>query len=49
LLLQDPTKEYGHFESLDRQVTPRSLYLTELRERLGEAAVRQIATAAQLT
>jgi hypothetical protein len=46
--LQDPTKENGHIESLDRHVTPRSLYLTQLRERLGEAAVRQIATAAQM-
>jgi len=46
--LQDPTKENGHLESLDRHVTPRSLYLTQLRERMGEAAARQIATAAQL-
>jgi hypothetical protein len=46
--LQDTTKENGHLESLDRHVTPRSLYLTQLRERLGEAAVKQIATAAQL-
>ena len=41
--LQDTTKENGHIESLDRHVTPRSLYLTQLRERLGEAAVRNIA------
>jgi hypothetical protein len=46
--LQDTTKENGHIESLDRHVSPRSLYLTQLRERLGDAAVRQIATAAQL-
>ena len=46
--LQDHTKPNGHLESLDRHVTPRSLYLTQLRERLGDAAVRQIATAAQL-
>ena len=46
--LQDTTKENGHLESLDRHVAPRSLYLTQLRERLGEAALRQIATAAQL-
>jgi len=45
--LQDPNKENGHLESLDRHVTPRSLYLTQLRERLGDAAVRQIATANQ--
>ena len=48
LPLQDTSKENGHLESLDRHVTPRSLYLSQLRERLGEAAVRQIATAAQL-
>jgi hypothetical protein len=46
--LQDPTKDNGHIESLDRHVTPRSLYLTQLRERLGDAAVRQIATAGQI-
>lgn len=46
--LQDPTRDNGHIESLDRHVTPRSLYLTQLRERLGDAAVRQIATAGQI-
>jgi hypothetical protein len=46
--LQDPTKENGHIESLDRHVTPRSLYLTQLRERLGDSAVRQIAVASQI-
>jgi len=46
--LQDPTKENGHIESLDKHVMPRSLYLTQLRERLGDSAVRQIATAAQI-
>ena len=46
--LQDATKENGHIESLDRHVAPRSLYLTQLRERLGDAAVRQVATAGQL-
>lgn len=45
--LQDPTKEGGYIESLDRHVTPRSLYLTQLRERLGEAAVRNIAASSQ--
>jgi len=45
--LQDATKDNGHIESLDRHVTPRSLYLTQLRERLGDPAVRQIATASQ--
>ena len=46
--LQDPTKENGHLEALDRHVAPRSLYLTQLRERLGDGAAKQIATAAQL-
>jgi hypothetical protein len=46
--LQDTTKENGHIEALDRHVTPRSLYLTQLRERLGEAAVRQVATGTQI-
>jgi hypothetical protein len=46
--LQDPTKENGHIESLDKHVMPRSLYLTQLRERMGDAAVRQIAAASQL-
>ena len=46
--LQDPTKENGHIESLGRHVTPRSLYLTQLRERLGDAAVRQVALASQI-
>jgi hypothetical protein len=45
--LQDPTKEGGYIESLDRHVTPRSLYLTQLRERLGEAAFRNIAASGQ--
>jgi hypothetical protein len=46
--LQDPTKKAGFIESLDRHVTPRSLYLTQLRERLGDAAVRNIAASSQL-
>jgi len=46
--LQDPMKDPGHLESLDRHVTPRSLYLTQLRERLGDAAVRNIATPSQI-
>ena len=45
---QDTTKPNGHLESLDRHVTPRSLYLTQLRERLGEAAVRNVAVQSQL-
>ncbi len=46
--LQDPTKDGGYIESLDRHVTPRSLYLTQLRERLGETALRNIAAPSQL-
>ena len=46
--LQDPTKEGGHIESLDRHVMPRSLYLTQLRERLGDVAVRNIAAPSQV-
>lgn len=37
--LQDLTKPRGHIESLDRHVFPKSLYLTQLKERLGIAAV----------
>jgi len=39
---QDPAKPAGHIESLDRHVEPRSLYLAQLRERLGDAALRNI-------
>lgn len=41
--LQDLTKPNGHVESMDRHVTPHSLYLTQLKERLGEQAVKNIA------
>src|SRR5687768_16302001 len=37
--LQDLTKPNGHVESIDYHVTPRSLYLTQLNERLGMQAV----------
>jgi hypothetical protein len=37
--LQDLTKPNGHVESMDTHVTPRSLYLTQLKERLGAEAV----------
>ena len=47
--LQDTTKENGHIESMDKHVTPRSLYLTQLRERLGDAAVRNVASPSQAT
>jgi hypothetical protein len=45
--LQDPTKEGGYIESIDRHVSPRSLYLTQLRERLGEAAIRNVSVPAK--
>ncbi len=38
--LQDLTKPRGYIESLDQHVTPRSLYLTQLKERLGVEAVK---------
>ncbi len=37
--LQDLTKPNGFVESTDKHVTPKSLYLTQLKERLGEQAV----------
>jgi hypothetical protein len=39
-LLQDLTKPRGYIESLDRHVTPRSLYLTQLKERAGDEAIK---------
>ncbi len=42
LPLQDFSWPKGHIESLDRHVTPRSLYLTQLKERLGETALKNI-------
>ena len=39
---QDLTKEGGYIESLDAHVSPRSLYLSQLRDRMGEAAVRNV-------
>ncbi|MEO6720484.1 MAG: hypothetical protein ABIN67_08955 [Ferruginibacter sp.] len=44
--LQDLTKPNGHVESMDQHVTPRSLYLAQLKERLGENAVKNIAKGA---
>jgi hypothetical protein len=41
--LQDLTKPNGHVESMDMHVTPKSLYLTQLKERLGIQAVKNIA------
>ena len=46
--LQDPTKEGGYIESLDTHVSPRSLYLTQLRDRLGETAVRNVTASGQI-
>jgi hypothetical protein len=43
--LQDLTKANGHVESMDVHVTPRSLYLTQLKERLGAKAVENISKA----
>ena len=40
--LQDLTKPRGYIESLDKHVAPRSLYLTQLYERLGAGAVSNI-------
>jgi hypothetical protein len=41
-IYQDYTKENGHVESMDKHVYPRSLYLTQLKERLGIEAVNNI-------
>ena len=41
--LQDQTKPEGYMESLDRHVTPASLYLKQLEDRLGPQAVANIA------
>jgi hypothetical protein len=42
LPLQDFEWPRGHIESLDKHVTPRSLYLTQLKERMGETALKNI-------
>jgi hypothetical protein len=39
---QDLTKSSGFVESMDRHVAPQSLYLTQLKERLGAMAVKNI-------
>ena len=41
-------REDGHWESHGQPVTPRSLYLTQLEDRLGMDAVREVATDAQI-
>ncbi len=45
--LQDLTKPNGHVESMDKHVTPRSLYLTQLKERLGAEAIKNISKSAK--
>lgn len=44
--LQELTKTNGYIESMDRHVAPKSLYLTQLKVRLGERAVKNIARTA---
>jgi len=46
--LIDYSWEEGYIESLDEHVTPRSLYLKQLEDRLGKNAVRNIATEKQI-
>jgi len=46
--LQDLSKPNGHVESMDRHVTPRSLYITQLNERLGTEAVKNVTREGQL-
>ncbi|WP_132053422.1 hypothetical protein [Pseudocnuella soli] len=41
--LQDLTKPVGHVESMDAHVSPKSLYRTQLKERLGVQALAGIA------
>lgn len=41
--LQDTNKPNGYVESMDKHVAPKSLYLAQLKERLGPAAVENIA------
>ncbi|MFC1489582.1 hypothetical protein ACFL6K_00060 [Candidatus Latescibacterota bacterium] len=43
MVYQDNSKEDGHMESLDRHVTPGSLYLKQLEDRLGPQALANIA------
>jgi len=41
-------REEGHWESHGQKVTPRSLYLKQLEDRLGKEAVQNIATQPQI-
>jgi hypothetical protein len=47
-IYQDYSKQRGHIEYMDVHVYPRSLYLTQLKERLGENAVKNVAREDQL-
>ncbi|MBX3274944.1 MAG: hypothetical protein KF729_32065 [Sandaracinaceae bacterium] len=42
-----PAEPFGIWESHNRAVTPRSLYLAQLRDRLGDAAVEAVTLPAQ--
>jgi len=46
---QDLTKPKAHVESMDTHVAPRSLYLTQLKERLGIEAVNNVIKKGQKT
>jgi len=48
-LLQDLSKPNGHVESMDAHVAPRSLYLTQLKERLGPEAVYNLTIKGQVS
>ena len=46
---QDLTKPRAHVESMDTHVAPKSLYLTQLKERLGMEAVKNVSREDQPT
>jgi hypothetical protein len=46
---QDLTKPRAHVESMDTHVAPRSLYLTQLNERMGMEAVKNVASVGRET
>lgn len=48
-IYQDYSKPRGHVESMDMHVAPRSLYLTQLRERLGMEAVKNVTREEQIS
>jgi len=47
-IYQDFSKERGHTEYMDTHVAPRSLYLTQLKDRLGSDAVMRVAKEEQI-